>query len=122
MTLQDCYEQLGGNYQDVMSRLGSERLVQRFMFKFLDDNSYALLAQALSDKDYETAFRAAHTLKGICMNLGFTRLQASSSGLTEALRGGLSMEAAALYPQVAEDYTATRGAIQEFKTAIGNMQ
>ena len=37
-------------------------------------------------KDYETAFRAMHTLKGVAVNLGFTALYNVSSALTEKLR------------------------------------
>ena len=36
--------------------------------------------------DGESAVRAAHTLKGVCLNLGFTALGEVSSVLTEALR------------------------------------
>ena len=31
MTLQECYAALGGNYDDVLGRLHSERLVQKFV-------------------------------------------------------------------------------------------
>lgn len=37
-------------------------------------------------KDYETAFRAMHTLKGVAVNLGFTALYNVSNALTEKLR------------------------------------
>ena len=34
----------------------------------------------------ELAFRAAHTLKGVCMNLGFDHLYKPSFEITESLR------------------------------------
>lgn len=40
----------------------------------------------LKNPDYETAFRAMHTLKGVAVNLGFTALYNVSSALTEKLR------------------------------------
>ena len=40
MTLKECYEILGGGYEDVLSRFMSERLVQKFVIKFLDDKSF----------------------------------------------------------------------------------
>ncbi len=40
----------------------------------------------MENGDTETAFRAAHTLKGICMNLGFDRLYEASYDITEVLR------------------------------------
>ena len=42
MTLQECYEAIGGDYQDVISRLRSDR--QKFVLKFLDDSSFDLFA------------------------------------------------------------------------------
>lgn len=31
MTLQECYQAMGGNYEDVISRLRSERMVQKLV-------------------------------------------------------------------------------------------
>ena len=77
MTIQECYEAIGGNYEDVLRRLRSEALIRKFTLKFLEDQSYSLLKQA---------FRGAHTLKGVCQNLSFDRLYEVSSELTELLR------------------------------------
>ena len=74
MTMQECYKAIGGNYEAVLGRLHSEALIQRFTLKFLEDQSYPLLKQALGDNNYEEAFRGAHTLKGVCQNLSFDRL------------------------------------------------
>ena len=46
MTLQECYAAMGGNYEDAIGRLRSERLVQKFVLKFLDDGSYHLLCRS----------------------------------------------------------------------------
>lgn len=79
MTIQECYEAIGGNYEDVLRRLRSEVLIRKFTLKFLEDQSYSLLKQALGDNNYEEAFRGAHTLKGVCQNLSFDRLYEVSS-------------------------------------------
>lgn len=86
MTIQECYKAIGGNYEDVLRRLHNEALIQKFTLKFLEDPSYQLLKQALKDKNYEDAFRSAHTLKGVCQNLSFDRLYEVSNELTELLR------------------------------------
>ena len=86
MTIQECYEAIGGNYKDVLGRLQSEALIRRFTLKFLEDQSYLQLKQALENKSYEDAFRGAHTLKGVCQNLSFDRLYEASNELTELLR------------------------------------
>ena len=86
MTMQECYEAIGGNYEAVLGRLHSEALIRRFALKFLEDQSYIQLKQALKNKNYEDAFRSAHTLKGVCQNLSFDRLYEASHELTELLR------------------------------------
>lgn len=118
MTLQECYAAMGGDYEDVLGRLRSERLIQKFVLKFLDDGSYDLLCRSLEEENYQEAFRAAHTIKGVCQNLSIRKLGDSSSRLTEALRSGWSPEAGALVEQVHEDHRQTTAAIQEFQKGL----
>lgn len=120
MTLQECYRAMGGDYEDVISRLRSERLVQKFVLKFLDDGSYELLCASIEEKNFNEAFRAAHTLKGMCQNLGFARLAASSGRLTEALRHGWTPEADRILPQVTEDYRQIVAAVHTFQQGLGD--
>ena len=119
MTLQECYAALGGDYDDALGRLRSERLVNKFVLRFLDDKSYDLLCAAMEAKNYEEAFRAAHTIKGICSNLSFTVLGRSSSELSEALRYGWTPGADELAERVKEDYRQTAAAIQAYREAAG---
>ena len=102
MTLQECYTQLEGDYQDVTSRLPSEKFIQKFVLKFLDDKTIGLLKDSWAAEDYGEAFR----------------LGSSSSQLTEALRGGVTPEAQELYPQVLEDYEKTAAAISAYKEGL----
>ena len=46
MTLQECYAALGGDYNEVLGRLYSEALVQKFVGKFLADQSFQLLSDS----------------------------------------------------------------------------
>ena len=87
MTVKECYDKVGSDYDGVLKRLGSEALVKRFAVKFLNDPSFQDLTDGLAAQDGEKAFRAAHTLKGVCLNLGFTGLYKVSAELTEKLRG-----------------------------------
>lgn len=118
MDLKMCYQQIGGDYEDVMSRLPREEMVQRFIFKFLDEKSYDELNTAMKESDYETAFRAAHTIKGICQNLSLTRLYKSSSQLTEALRFEKYQEAEILFEAFSEDYLQNIDTIQAYKASL----
>lgn len=119
MTLQECYAALGGDYADVTARLRSERLVKKFALRFLEDKSYELLCSSMEAKNYEDAFRAAHTIKGICQNLSFTRLLESSSAMSEALRHGWTPEADTLLAPLTADYQATTDAIRQYQTESG---
>ena len=119
MSLVDCYKSLEGDYEDVVGRLRSERLVQKFVLKFLNDGSYDLLCSSLEAEDYKEAFRASHTIKGVCQNLSFTKLYHSSHELTEALRGGWSPEAAPWVERVKKDYEQTVAAIRELQAEVG---
>ena len=119
MTLQECYAAMGGDYEGVMGRLRSERMVQKFVLKFLADGSYELLLSSTEAENWAEAFRAAHTIKGVCQNLGFDRLYKSSSELSEALRNGFTPEAPALVERVKEDYQQTIQAIQAYQASAG---
>jgi len=119
MTLQECYAALGGDYEDVSKRLYSERMVKKFILKFLDDKSFDLLCTSMEEKNYEEAFRAAHTLKGVCQNLSFTRLLKTSSDMSEALRHGYTPAADELMAPLAEDYKVTADAIRAFASQDG---
>jgi len=112
MTVEECYAALEGNYKEVMSRLMKPERVQKFAQKFLADGSFGLLNDSVEAGDWETAFRAAHTLKGVCQNLSFTKLFESSHELTEALRGGRALEDTALLERVKSDYMQTVEAIR----------
>ena len=117
MTIVECYQQLGGNLENVKTRLPSDSLIKRFIIKFLDDSSYSELCDALQKGQRDEAFRAAHTLKGVCANLGFDRLVASASKLTELIRseaGGIPEEASLIMDAVKRDHAATVSAIRTY--------
>ena len=120
MTLKECYAALGGDYDEAMGRLRSERLVQKFVLKFLNDGSYQLLLDSLAAGDRDEAFRAAHTIKGVCANLAFNTLLDSSEALTEALRDGRPAQAGEedLIARVKADYDRAYQAIQAFQGGV----
>ena len=118
MTLKECYTAMGSDYEDVLGRLRSERLVQKFVLKFLDDLSYENLCKAMEAGAQEEAFRAAHTIKGMCQNLSFTKLVISGSRMTEALRSGDMDGARKLLPEVRADYECTVKAIRAYQAEL----
>lgn len=86
MTIREFYTVIGGNYDEVLGRLQHEELVRRFVKRFLTDRTHENLVAARKNNDIASAFRAAHTLKGVAASLGFDDLAAAAAALTEKLR------------------------------------
>ena len=121
MTMEMCYQEMGGNYAEVCTRLPSPRLVEKFVGKFLEDKSFETLCQQMEAGNREEAFRAAHTLKGVCANLSFSRLLDSAARLTEELRaaaGEIPASAAGMMDDVRRDYQITVDAIRRYFAAV----
>ena len=112
MTVQECYESIEADFEGVLGRMGSEAMVKRFALKFLDEPSYKNLVKAVEEQNAEGAFRAAHTLKGICLNLGLDRLYKVSALLTEKLRGREFDGYEEAYDEVQKEYRNTIDAIR----------
>ena len=72
----------------MLGRLYNEAMICKFVRMFLQDDSFQILEEALRRGDVKEAFRGAHTLKGVCQNLGFSNLYAPTYTLTETLRAG----------------------------------
>ena len=111
MTVKECYEQMGADYECVLGRLRSGGLSKKFAKKFLDDGSFQSLKDNLAQGNGEEAFRAAHTLKGVCQNLGFDNLYQVSFDITEKLRGRETDGCEELFAKVEEQYKKTTDAI-----------
>ena len=107
MTIEQCYADMGADYNDVSHRIPNAALIKKFALKFLDDQSMEQLTAALKEGDVETAFRAAHTLKGLCLTLGFSKLAKPAIELTELLRGRRMDGYESLYQEVRTSYDET---------------
>ena len=112
MTVKECYEQMGSDYEGVLGRMGSEAMIKRFALKFLQDPSFNNLKENLEKNDGEEAFRAAHTLKGVCLNLGFDELYEASAEIIEKLRGKETAGSEDMFQKVEEKYQKTVNAIK----------
>ena len=65
MTLDQFYRAVGGTAAEAAPRLGGADHALRFLRLFPLDDSFPQLSEALGRGDVQTAFRAAHTLKGL---------------------------------------------------------
>lgn len=104
MTVRDLYTETFSDFDSVLKRLGSEESVKKFVRLFAGDESFTQLKTALSENNTAEAFRAAHTLKGISINLGFSGLYKASSGITESLRNGQTEDLDKEFSEVCWEY------------------
>lgn len=86
MTEKEFYDRIGGSYSEALERLMKDSLIRKFVLKYPGDPSFSMLSDALAAKDWDEAFRAVHTLKGVALNLAFKKLGGAAQELTELLR------------------------------------
>lgn len=115
MTLDQFYRAVGGTAAEAAPRLGGADHALRFLRLFPLDDSFPRLSEALGRSDVQTAFRAAHTLKGVAANLGLERLRALASDMTERLRRGELSGAQALLAETETAYRRVLAALEKLE-------
>ncbi len=86
---------------DAMDRMDDDAsLYERLALKYLSNTNYFDLVAAMEVKDYDSAYNAAHTLKGVAGNLSFAKLYQVASTICEALRQGEYQAAETMMPDV----------------------
>ena len=115
MTVKECYEQINGDYDVVFGRFRGDEMIKKFAVKFLADGSFDSLCKTLEAADYSEAFRAAHTLKGVSQNLGFTGLYMASETLTEMLRSHPEDYVPSMLDDLKAEYEKTYAAVEKLK-------
>lgn len=114
MAVRECYDAIGGNYNEIMGRMMTEERVLKFLKMFLKDETIYTLDKEIANQNYEDAFRAAHTMKGLCQNMAFTWLHEPVEELTECLRNSANLADVPKYlAQVKERYEVTRREIEK---------
>ncbi len=88
MTVKELYENIGGSLQSALRILQMDKLVAKFIVRYLDETSCDKLLAAYENKDEKGAFEAAHAMKGVCANLGLDSLSAKASEICEQFRPG----------------------------------
>ncbi len=120
MTVKNCYEQMGGSYEEILSRLMTDDRVKKFLFKFLNGDSFYQLCSAMEEKNYEEAFKAVHTLKGVSANMAFTDLTQACNKLTENLRGGQAdNETEGYFEEIKKSYELVKKTIEDLQAQEG---
>lgn len=92
--------------------MDSEAMFERFLGKFLEDETYRQLKEALEKGDIETSIMKSHTLKGVTGNLSMKPLYQLTSRQVELLRAGQLEEARELMADIDRAYEETAGALK----------
>jgi len=67
----------------------NEALLKKLFIKFTKDTAITEIENALADNDMKQLENAAHKLKGLSGNLGFTRLKEMCASLVDDLKAGI---------------------------------
>lgn len=87
MDIPKLYEEIEVDYNIIIKRLRKEELIEKYLGLLVADDSFKHLQTAIEAKNYEEVFKAAHTIKGMALNLELTPLAKASAGLSDYLRG-----------------------------------
>ena len=113
MTLQDFYEQVGGDYNSVLTRLIDEEHAIKYVKMFVQDGCFKESLHALDQENWKVAFRNVHSVKGMCATLGFVKLFDASYILCEELRNGKpEVDISKMVDAFKKEYEATLEAIK----------
>jgi len=106
LDLKEFYKEAGIEFETVVGRFGgAEALVRRFLGKFKNDGSFAVLEEGIEKMDLEMIERGSHSLKGVASNLGLANLQKYAEAVLAHVRtGGDVQKAKELFQPVKEEY------------------
>ena len=88
MTLQELYEKIGGDYEQAMRVLRMDKLLDKHIRKFANNDVVEKLINCENDFDPTVLFESSHAIKGVCANLGLTKISDTASDIAEEFRPG----------------------------------
>ena len=86
MDIVKVYHTIGVAPEPVVRRLINGSIVEKYLLKFINDGTYHQLSEMVRQGQYSQAAQAAHTLKGLALNLELIPLAKESAALLEELR------------------------------------
>lgn len=88
MTLRELYQEIGGDYDQAMKVLRMEKLLDKHIRRFVKTSAIADLIEAGKTMEPVRLFETSHAVKGVCSNLGLTRIAGLASEISEEFRPG----------------------------------
>ncbi len=86
MNIKQFYNDIQGSYQNALSIMMNDSLIERMLTKFMSNNVFEQIINSYEQKDFRNLFAAAHSFKGVTGNLALTPLYEISSNITELTR------------------------------------
>ena len=122
MTLQELYASIDGDYDQALRVLRMDRLLDKHIRKLTANGVVDRLLEAGKTMDPTELFESAHAVKGVCGNLGLTKLASLSSDIAEEFRPGNPRklsddEVARMLDEIAELYKKTSDGINEYASS-----
>lgn len=91
----------GANVEEGLGRcMDNEGLYLMLVGTIKDESGFDTLSNAIAENDLQTAFEAAHSLKGILGNLAITPLYEPVQEITELLRARTKMDYSQLLTEI----------------------
>lgn len=79
----------GINVEAALNRfMGNEKMLEKYLGRFLNEKSYAALAAAVAAGDQAGAAVAVHTLKSVCGSIGCEHMQQMAISQEASMRAG----------------------------------
>lgn len=89
MNIEAVAQELQIDLKSAVARFaGSQPLFVKYLKKFLEDSSMEELRDALEKEDLKAVETSAHSLKGVCANLGLQILADICNQMVQAVRSG----------------------------------
>ena len=90
MTIIEFWDELGIDKDEVSARfVGNMDLAAKCTMKYIDDNTFYELQTAMAEQNYSGIEIAAHTLKGVAGNLGFSEIQKIGQRMVDNVRANI---------------------------------
>lgn len=122
MTLQELYAAIDGDYTQATKVLRVEKLIDKHIRRLPANGVVGGLIAAGRAMDANAIFENAHAMKGVCSNLGLTKLAAAATLLSDEFRPGTAREltdaeVAAKIDEVEAQFSKTKEEIERYENA-----
>jgi len=122
MTLEELYANIGGDYEQALKVLRMDKLIDKHIRKLTKNGVVDSLIAAGDTMDPTQLFETSHAVKGICANLGLTKISNAASEVSEEFRPGnprtmSDEEVKQKLGEIAELYQVTAEGIERYASA-----